>query len=241
MSAIDRPLKLGPEPLNGVGVDRAAHVFAAAMVHGPVLEPESLGVAIGGKFVRVERGAGLYVVPEVSEDFSVRETAHRLHVDLAPAFYHADHRCLASSPTATLSGAHAANVGFIRLHNTLELAGLVVPHQLANLVGHAPCGLVRDSEVPLQFLRGHAVAGSGHEEHGEEPKFQGGAGLVEDGASGRGHLKAAPRAGIAAAGNHGIEAVLMLAIGASDAVFPAGLEDVFEAGPVIREKGIELL
>lgn len=241
MCPINRPLKLRPEAFNGVGVDGAASILLSGVVHGIMLEAKAPCVAIRGQFIRVERASRLGILPQMPEDVGITEARHGLAAHSTAALDNADHGSLASGSTAPLAGTLPADVGFIRLKNAHQLTGLVVGHQLANLVRHAPRRLVGHTKLALQFLCGHTVAGSGHEEHGKEPRAQRRAGLVED-RSRRGiKLMAAPSAGIGAPFFDWIKTVFLPAIGTSRPRFPAGFEDKIQARPVIGELCGEVL
>ena len=117
----------------------------------------------------------------------------------------------------------------------------LIAHQLANLMGHAPRGLVGDAKLPFQFLGRYTVPAGGHQEDGEEPRDKRRGGLVKYGASGRVKLVAAPRAGIRAPFLNRVKAILLPAFRALAAVWPAGVEHKIKARPLVRELGLEVV
>ena len=73
-----------------------------------------------------------------------------------------------------------------------------VGHMLTDQRGHAPCGLVSDAKLALQFLARNTMPRGGEQVDGIEPQLQRGAGLGERGANRGVQVMAAPLARIGA-------------------------------------------
>ena len=71
--------------------------------------------------------------------------------------------------------------------------------QVADLLPHAPSGLIRHTKLALQFLAADTVARRAEQIHRIEPRNERGACVVKDGVSSRRNLEPAFRAGIDAA------------------------------------------
>lgn len=116
-----------------------------------------------------------------------------------------------------------------------------VAHQLANLMGHAPRGLVGNAKLPFQFLCRNAIARGGHQENGKEPRDKRRGGFVEDGASGRVKLIAAPRAGVRTPFLNRVKAILLPAFRTLAAFWPSGVEHKIKASPLVWELALEVI
>ena len=109
-------------------------------------------------------------------------------------------------------------------------------------MAHAPCALIGDAQLPLDFLSRNAVARAGHQVHGKEPLGQIGARLVEDRPSGRINVVAACLTGIGPAFAHGMELGALLAAGARDfGTAVVYFHQFGEAGSIVRIFLLELL
>jgi hypothetical protein len=113
-------------------------------------------------------------------------------------------------------------------------------HKLANLVTHAMRCLVSHAKLAFQFLSGHAVFGTTHQEHGKEPFFQGRFRLVENSASGRINLRSAPSASVGTTFFDRVKAIRLAAF-AFAAIGIARLEDEVHAGTIIGELFVEFV
>lgn len=72
------------------------------------------------------------------------------------------------------------DAGLVNLDLALQRLGIVFHQLIADLVEHAPGGLVVDAQLALQLFGGYAASRAGHEIHGVEPKLKRSRGLVED-------------------------------------------------------------
>ena len=109
-------------------------------------------------------------------------------------------------------------------------------------MAHAPSALVRDAQLPLNLRGRNAMPRAGHEVHREKPFGQIGPRLMEDRASGRINVMAAPLADVGPAFGEGMEFRISPATGAGD-FGPAvvHLHQLAEAGRVIRVNSLKLL
>ena len=134
---------------------------------------------------------------------------------------------------------YAANESFVDLHSAAKPAdGLVavnVCHMLANERSHAPCRLVGDAELALQFLAADTVSRGGEQMDCIKPQLQRRPGLRERGANSRVQMVTAPLARIGALGLDPIPLGRALARRAGKALPKADVEQVRKAGFVVRE------
>jgi hypothetical protein len=93
--------------------------------------------------------------------------------------------------------------------------------------------------LPLDFLCGNAILGIGHENHRKEPLDERRAGFVENRASGRIKLIAAPAADVGAAFLNRMKAIFFPALALS-AVRKAQFEQVIQASAVIGKLRVEI-
>jgi len=240
MRAIDRPLKLAPKAFDGVGVDIATDVFFAPVVDLAVLVTEFRGVAIDVELIRTEHRSAIYVAGNVGEDIGSRHPIYNFGNHLTVTLDNADNRSFASGPAPALAGTFPADVSLIRFHNAHELRWLAVYHEFADLMGHAPRRLVRDTKLALKLFSGHAILAARHEENGKEPTLEAGSRFVEDRASGRVNLMPAPLTRIAATFFDGMKAIGLAAFRAGATSRILNLKHEVEARPVVGELCVEL-
>ncbi len=73
----------------------------------------------------------------------------------------------------------ATNIRFIGFNGSAEQR-VALLKQGADLVEHAPCGLIRNAKLPLKLLRGDTAARARHEVDGVEPQLERGSGVLKD-------------------------------------------------------------
>jgi hypothetical protein len=130
-------------------------------------------------------------------------------------------------------------VSLIELDLTIEHP-VVLFEQGANLVEHAPRGLVGDAQLSLQLLCGYPASSARHEIDAVEPQFQGRSRSLEDRALQGVLVVATVSAGIR--GSVLLSVVLrdLLALGAVDALRVQLADQVVEARGVVGELLVEL-
>ena len=111
---------------------------------------------------------------------------------------------------------------------------VTIGHVFADQRGHAPCRLVSDPKLALQFLGADTVPRGGKQVQRIEPKLERGAGFLERGANGRVQVVAAPLAGIGPLGFDPEPLGRAVARRASEALPEPHVKQVLQAGFVVR-------
>ena len=153
--------------------------------------------------------------------------------------HHQERLAIMALPTTLQTRLLAPDPGLIDLDLAVEPAPLGVHHRPAELVQQKPGGLVVQAELLGQLQRGDAGLERGHEIRRGEPDGQGQPGAVEDRPRGDRGLVAAGTALPAAAGGQEAD-VAAAAGGTAEALRPAGLDEVAQAGFVVGEAAMEL-
>ncbi len=184
-------LERGVEALGGVGVGDGcrilvpADVFARRVVDVQVSRELAPDPAIGRKLVGAENGlADIEVVQDEGGDGALGMGLALGGAGTASAFDGDCHHALAGAgspgglivvrvalgglaPLALL----AAEVCFVHLYDAAQQPVLVL-HHAADALAEEPCGFLADAEVFAQLDRRDALAGSGHQIEGGEPRPQ---------------------------------------------------------------------
>jgi len=157
--------------------------------------------------------------------------------DLALSFDHAEYDLLVIKALLVL----AADEGFVDFDDAGSTSiaanrsvAVDIGHVFSDQPSHAPSGLVRHAHLPLDFLCRHAVTGGRKKEHGEEPLLQRRPRQRERCSDHRMNVVAA----VAGVGRHLrqlVERVYLAALRARRLPTVPDLEEMFQAGIVIRE------
>ena len=158
IDAVVAALEQGPEPLDAVGVDRAAHVLARSAVHRVVSVLPQLPIGTGP--VRVHRGTRLdRILHESSQSLGIR-CRNRLRCHIAATLLGTHNRRLADGSATGLEFLRfvlvpllASAVNLVDLDDAAERR-LAVPEHLADSLEHVPCGLLRDAQLAMQLHAG---------------------------------------------------------------------------------------
>ena len=228
---VNRPFHLAPKAFDSVRMHSPASILFQAVAHAGVVPAFALEAVVGAVLVchhlgRLLRRHGKKVVHRLGVGLADHKGGHA-----AVALHRTNHDGLACRATAPLALPLAANIGFIKFNGASEW-GEFLGHQLTNLVHHAPRGLVRHSDLPLQLKGRHAVLAGGHQVDGMEPRLEAGGALVEHRTGGGVDLEGA-HASVGPATGNGMETVVLAALGAGQAAVEAGRKDVRQAGGVI--------
>jgi hypothetical protein len=248
--AADSPLYQAPESFNRLSVNVARDIDAARVPNAPMHISMRVKAIVGNVFVG-KNGAGRkdIFLRQTVKSFAPCIGSNARHdatmMSRGAAFDHAHDRNFVTAvgwPSLTaLPTPLAAVVHLIHLHRrTLQLHS-VFGEQRANLFEHAPCGLVGDASFALNLFCGDAATSGTHEVHGVEPSLEGSGALLKDGPGQRIDMVSARLAGIGGAARNAVMLALHLALLAlSDAIWPALLFDVFEAGIIVRKFGVKI-
>lgn len=180
----------GPEALDGVRVNRTAHVFIAAVMHDTerVFVPKRFvrGMFIGGQQTYLVRHD---LTHERSKSDRIDVIDHsRNHV--AFALDRADHNGFSCSASTTHAAASAwafvlvpgltADIGFVNLDIADQLLELLIAKCSADLVAHKPCGLVGTKAHVSHDLEGtYSLLAGEHQVHNPKPVAQRLVGVLE--------------------------------------------------------------
>lgn len=202
VGATDRPLEVAQDD---VDPSRSSHFGGGAAAAGVercvgvagVFEPAEASQA-----VTVDLALRCQAARDPVVERGVVEAADRLDHCEGRAFevfvrLHCDHeRLLVLRSAPGLSAvALAAQIGVVKLHETLEFSGILpLGHGLHDLVLQAPGGLVVHAQVAHQFQRSQIGLGRGQQVHRQHPGAQRQFGAFEQGARRQGRLMPASAA-----------------------------------------------
>ncbi len=243
----NRPLQLAPMAFNRIRVCDAVNPNIFGVVDRAVLVAKASKLAIGAVFVRADIRAARHVpahyrfnrlfqpVRDWASDHAPVALDHAKHNGLVL------HRPLASASRSAIAPADE------RLVN-LDMPGqrpvaIRRRHELAKFMRHAPRRFVGATDLPLQFLRGNAVAGRSHEVHREKPVRELRTGLVKDGPGARVNVMAALLAGVSLPLPHGMKLGVNRPAAGAGELGPAELDfhELRQTGRIIGQVGLELL
>lgn len=230
--------ELRPKRLHAIRMNDAPDKLLGSVVHGVMGEAERGQLVVASKLISEHHCAGFNFGDDVWDERDGLAVWNGDGVNLAAAFKDTGHRRLASRSAPAFAGPLAADVGFVRFHDAFEQIAFL-GHKLADLMVHAPSGLVGHADLPHEFHCGNAIPAGGDYEHGVEPCPQFRGGFVEDGSGSGRDLETAPRASELLAARDRIKAISLAAL-ASAAVWKPAVENMKQAGRVIRELFVEI-
>jgi hypothetical protein len=236
VSAANTGLEVLPEVFKVVGVTVAVHILLASVVYGFVLVAMLLDHLVGRHLIRVARRTLDDVFLNQRNQSCSFHIWHNFRHHLTAAFQHPEYECLPLGSAPTDAGTITADNGFIHFYIAFERPFAVhIGNVLADKVGHAPRRLVGHTKLALQFLRGHAVAGSREKVDGVEPELQWRASILERRSGGRVQMMPAPLTDIGTFGLETIPVGFALAPWADMALTVARLKQMVQTGFVIRK------
>ncbi len=147
MSAAYAAFEVRPEAFNRVGVRAAAHPFLAVVSDRRVREAEPGQRLVEARLVGADAGPRCDVLPDDGEDVFLAGVGERVRHQIAAPLHHAEHGGLVGVVSRLAKGLRAvslaADKGLVHFHVAAESVVTVhLTHELADLVAHAPCGLV---------------------------------------------------------------------------------------------------
>lgn len=161
MSALHGTFEVRPEAVQRVGMNVAAYVFLLGVVDCAMGIADAAQCLVGLPFVAADLRALRNVPFDQREQRGAARVRDNARNNIAAALDHPEDGRLETRRMPVLSGrpsAIAANVGLVDFDMAAEpVVAVNLRHVLANLVAHAPRGLVRHSELALEFLGGDAV------------------------------------------------------------------------------------
>ena len=193
--------------------------------------------AVRDPLVCADDRSGADILKDVSFEGSFARVRDYAGHDITGALGHAEHYCLTRRATAALAArAASADVGFVGLDVTPERRIAVNPrHVLANLMAHAPRRFVRHTKLALEFLGGHAMAGSREQVEGIKPFRKRGVGPLEKRAFHGANLIPAPLAAIDRALMQSVKLAMASAARAVQGLAVANPHKVIQACIVVWE------
>ncbi len=236
VSALDGTFEMLPKVLQPVHMDVAFCIFVFAVLYGLVLIASATKRAVATHFVSVNRRTLFDVLFNDRQErllFAVRnDLSHHLPV----ALQHPEHDCLVGRAAPDFAGPISANIGFVKLDFARQRNLAVhIGHVIADLMTHAPRGLVSHAKLAFQFFRGNSMAGSGEQVDRIEPRLEGSAAVFKRSADSRVQVMTAPLAGVSAFRLDAIPLGLALALRALVILAKANVKQVIQAGFIGRE------
>lgn len=251
----DSALHDGPEPFDGVGMDRAADIFSGSVMHQsmrtcvveetipPMIVRRNQADFVRDRFINKSvQGCGIRALNDAS-----------YHVPLA--LDGSDHDELSRSARAAEVSASAlafvfvfsfpADIGFIHFDITDQFLKFDVAKRHADFVTHEPCGFVgTESHVATDLKRADALLASQHQVNDAEPFTERLVGVLEDRPDQDGEAIAdAPGRALVALPVVVLRMGMDIVIGAARtarAFGPSVLHQIFRAGRVIWEQALKI-
>lgn len=240
MRTVDPAFKAAPEGVDGVGMNGATRPFLPGVVDG------SMPIAFLGQiaecpaFVRGDPRPTPDVLQDMGDNRIGPAVTDNAGDDLTAPLDHAEDDVLVILPHFVVT----ANKRLVGLDDALgtERAIAVNPsHVFADFMADTPSRLVGHAQLALQFLRGHAVARRGEQEHGVKPLLQGCPGAGKGRPGHRVYVMPAPLADIGRFLAEPMELAVLPALRAVALFAVANLHKMVQAGIVVREAIEELL
>lgn len=247
MRSFDAVLESRPKSFQGVRVMNAAYPFVNVMIDRTMLEsvPSDASVLAG----RIGRDGCSFWHSALQdrEQSRLLRVRNNLGIDMTVAFNDPKHRGFVFEVTAlphlaaSFSLHGRPDIGFVGLDVTRHTVVAVNDtHVLADLVAHAPRGLVRHSKLALQFFRGDTVAGCGEQVHGVKPFLKWSMRACKGRTRHWVNMMATPRASIGWNLADAGPVAFLAAFRALKSVAVANGHQMLKAGVVIRESLEEL-
>jgi len=234
MRPTERPLELAPEAVNRIGMGFASDKFVSPVLDRPVRVAEGFKGVIAIALVSGNLRARCNGLLNKRHKRSSANLLNNVKFNSSLSFDGPKHGGFSSSPSPTLAGSNAADIGLVNLDMPTDSSDVFL-HQKADLFGDPPCTFVGNSQLAFKFLRRHTVLGNTHQEDGMEPQSQRSRRLMEDCARRGRNLMSAPRARVATAFKDRVEAILVLATWTLNAVRVLFVEQERQTRCVIRE------
>jgi len=247
--ALNTVLYQRPEAFDGLRMNVASYIDFLAVTNAPmvVVILRAAEAVVNRVVIRKHKVRG--------QDVFFNQSLHSVFLNIgsheganAPlALNDSDYRrfsFLVRSASAALHSLLAPEVHFVNFYGLLASAKFrrifgFVQHG-ANLLKHAPRGLVSYARLALNLFRGDAATGLGHEVDSIEPSGERSGRLVEDRASGRVNVMAATVARVGRATRNAMMLGGRFALGAIDAFRVQAIAKPFEAGRIIWELSLEV-
>lgn len=209
------------------------------MVHRHVAITLCVKAGVAGEFISVQLAARRDIGLHKGLERGAALIGNDLGDQVAVTLQRPDNNRLAGAAAHVLALLAPADQRFVNLNGGAGTANRAFTvdggHVLADFVAHAPCRLVGDAKLALEFLGTDTMARRGEQVDSIEPQLQWRAGLLKRGANGGVQVMPAPLARIGALGLDAEPVRGALALWAGVALSKANIEEVVQAGLVIRE------
>lgn len=159
--------------------------------------------------------------------------------DFATTLDHAQHDLLVVMALLVLA-ADERLVGFHDAKAAEWAVAIYLAHILADFVAHAPSALVGHTQLPLQFLGGHAVTRSAEQVHGEQPELERRPGVLKGRVHAGVNVVAAVLTGVRLARLEPVEMRVLSTLSTGMTLPIAGSHYVLQAGFFVRVELEEL-
>ena len=167
---MNRPLKLGPETLDRVGMDIALNVLPFAVVDGFMEMPDRPNFVVGvGLIGRNDRTSGNHRLNKWRQG-NLLDVLNRHGFDFAFSFDSTENRGLASGTTTTLTTANTTDIGFVQFDDFIAVQRIrSLLHKHTNLLIDSPSALIGNAKVPFEFLGGDTVLTLANQKNSMKP------------------------------------------------------------------------
>ena len=179
---LDAPFQLAPKSLNGVRVNFLTDILTFRVSDSIVKITDFLHRLINGGLIRKQGRTKLHILAYQRNDAGKFHILHGLRHNPASALDDTDNGGFVLRPSALPIFLNPANVGFVSFNNVGKLL-CRFREQKADLLCHAPRGLIGNAKRTLQLHCRDTISGIGEKEDSVEPVFKRGIRFVEDRAS----------------------------------------------------------
>lgn len=241
VSSKDTILDGAPQPFDIVDMGSSVHVLLGGVLNALMPKPHLRQSVIAREFVSIDDGVfgDGDVLGDDWQEALCSDIGSDLNHSLTASLHQSYGDALTFCTPATLSRLLTADVGLVNL-NFSEQSHCFVLHHLSNPVKHAPCGLVRHTQLSFQVHGGDASPGVAHKEYGIKPIPERRSRLVIDGICRRMNMVSTVGTAIRATLGNLVMGSGLIAGLTKDAV---GIKEVlqpFKAGIVVGESGVKL-
>ena len=170
MSPLNRKLQARPKAFKRVDMTTIARILTRSMINRSVPVSSFGNAEVGTKLVSVNGASLLDIFFNDRLQGALANIWHNLSHNISFSFKHTEDHSFVGSTSTPFPGTLASDIGFVGFYFTVKRVFVIYfRHVFANFVSHAPSCFIGNSYLPLKFLSGDTVAGSGEQIHSIEP------------------------------------------------------------------------
>jgi len=182
----DAALQQSEEPLDGVGVNTAAHIDLRAVINAPMDVASARKILVGGQFVGIDDGRRKNMFANVGNEGSRCPLRQICCAEFPLALDLTRDDGLVAQPvpsgiTAIRKRSTSTDIGFVRFNGIgSRESPNILSQEFPNLRPHPPRGFIGNAEFSLNLLGRHSAARGRHLKDRVEPQVERRGGFLED-------------------------------------------------------------